>query len=146
MFFLNPLDNPMTNGGNQHLWDRLRQACIDQGGAAHAASGAAAGFSQSARQEAASKLISNHLHVLRDVCNSTPGTQTHRSGALGPSRCRSSTSTDRAQPCSTAAHASESAAHMLGAAEWTRTRRSPLLNIAAAAPSGSPEPGRHAAR
>jgi len=75
MSFLNPMANPLSNGGNQPQWDYLERLLQSAGNVE--ASGAAALFSPTARQEAASKLISNHLHVLRDVCNSAPGTQTH---------------------------------------------------------------------
>ena len=77
MAFLNPMANPLTNGGNQPQWDYLQQLLERDGqGGAHA-DGAAAGFSQVAREEAARKLIKNHLFVLRDVTNQVPGTQVH---------------------------------------------------------------------
>ena len=57
------------------LWEPL-QAALDyrSGVAAPRASGAAAGFSAAAREEAATRLISNHFRLVVDVCNPTATT------------------------------------------------------------------------
>ena len=51
-------------------WMMLHQ--LLEGGGGEQADGAASSFSPAAREEAARKLISNHVNVLRDVCNPSP--------------------------------------------------------------------------
>ena len=55
-------------------WERLRE--LLEGGGGTSAGGAAASHDAPAREEAARKLISNHVHVLKDVTHTAPCTQT----------------------------------------------------------------------
>jgi len=64
--------HPFNNGFNQHMWAALEQLRASNGPAGAYADGAAAGFSQPAREEAAGNIIGNHANLLKDICNPSP--------------------------------------------------------------------------
>jgi len=77
--------NPWSNGFNEPHWAALLELSRRDVQAGAQADGAAGGFPQAAREEAAAALIGNHANVLKDVCNPSrtdniigvPLTQTH---------------------------------------------------------------------
>lgn len=65
----------------QHAWRPLQQL-LDDGTGAVGLMGAATEHSKEARLEAARKCISNHMHIVKDVCNPSVTTNIHGNKSL----------------------------------------------------------------